>query len=589
MQAPGPGAPPYITFRHLKRLLTCQPYFVWHPRPTPLEVDNEAEEFSFWQIAFDDELPPSYAALVKSGYTKVAQFFVDYIQIQANQLGRKVLVINNHHPLSAWHQTRAALDDPAVDWIVNPVFISEDLLVKSTLYRKEVAQVSALVHSTKTKLNNYIQAYFETKVLDRLGVPLRNYSFFTYDNQSSYPVAPALKFSESIYCWTQKAGPSRTTKVSVAAQAGGPILPKVRSGRIVDARGPRAALGLPQAFEWYIDQIRAARTQTTRPLVISAADLTPWGENPHFNTLIPFAQLQLPPISGSLVKKRELLQLLHHEVDLATLARQKRSLKLILAATNVVDYVKLRVALQPFQTQVCTWYDFEGFAMPFVVLAHTKPHQQLVFQVSVIQTRAGQLGRSTNLVFDPQHLSHRDFQALVDAIYDPTTTYYVVYNQSYETTRLREIRDQILYHHLSPAEYQIYAHKINHIIDHTFDLLDWFKISGSKTALPPLVLHQLHGFSSIKKLEDLITQSQLELPVMIKPYKTLVVQNGLMAMNKAIQRYLGTIGDREWAALATDLRAYCENDVRAMIMVYHFVAWIVANETNSAWTTALRL
>ena len=59
---------------------------------------------------------------------------------------------------------------------------------------------------------------------------------------------------------------------------------------------------------------------------------------------------------------------------------------------------------------------------------------------------------------------------------------------------------------------------------------------------------------------------------MIKPYKTLVVQNGLMAMNKAIQRYLGTIGDREWAALATDLRAYCENDVRAMIMVYHFVA-----------------
>lgn len=80
------------------------------------------------------------------------------------------------------------------------MFISEDLLVKSTLYRKEVAQVSALVHSTKTKLNNYIQAYFETKVLDRLGVPLRNYSFFTYDNQSSYPVAPALKFSESIYC-----------------------------------------------------------------------------------------------------------------------------------------------------------------------------------------------------------------------------------------------------------------------------------------------------------------------------------------------------------------------------------------------------
>lgn len=32
---------------------------------------------------------------------------------------------------------------------------------------------------------------------------------------------------------------------------------------------------------------------------------------------------------------------------------------------------------------------------------------------------------------------------------------------------------------------------------------------------------------------------------MIKPYKSLAVQNGLMAMNKAMQRYLNTIGDQE--------------------------------------------
>jgi hypothetical protein len=43
-----------------------------------------------------------------------------------------------------------------------------------------------------------------------------------------------------------------------------------------------------------------------------------------------------------------------------------------------------------------------------------------------------------------------------------------------------------------------------------------------------------------------------------------------MAMSKAIDRRLGGIGDIEWDETVKDLRKYCENDVKAMIMVYHF-------------------
>ena len=62
---------------------------------------------------------------------------------------------------------------------------------------------------------------------------------------------------------------------------------------------------------------------------------------------------------------------------------------------------------------------------------------------------------------------------------------------------------------------------------------------------------------------------------MIKPYKSLEVQNGLMAMNKAIQRYLDAIGNKEWNDVSKQLKAYCENDVKAMIMVYHFVLFLL--------------
>ena len=61
-----------------------------------------------------------------------------------------------------------------------------------------------------------------------------------------------------------------------------------------------------------------------------------------------------------------------------------------------------------------------------------------------------------------------------------------------------------------------------------------------------------------------------------------------MAMNKAMQRYLNTIGDQEWKANVKMLKEYCENDVKAMIMVYYFICWLVDHEANDEWLFLLK-
>ncbi|MGL5205020.1 MAG: DUF2779 domain-containing protein, partial [Metamycoplasmataceae bacterium] len=120
-----------------------------------------------------------------------------------------------------------------------------------------------------------------------------------------------------------------------------------------------------------------------------------------------------------------------------------------------------------------------------------------------------------------------------------------------------------------------YNSKIREIIEKTIDLLELFKVTSINGDLPPIFLWELYGFSSIKTIEKYITKKGYELKVMIEPYSELDVKNGLMAMSKAIDRNLGGIGNKEWLETQEQLKKYCENDVKAMLMVYHFATKIL--------------
>ncbi|MHA0272859.1 hypothetical protein ACXYFN_02350 [Mycoplasma sp. 48589B] len=82
-------------------------------------------------------------------------------------------------------------------------------------------------------------------------------------------------------------------------------------------------------------------------------------------------------------------------------------------------------------------------------------------------------------------------------------------------------------------------------------------------------------YYSIKKIEKYITHLGLRLKTLITPYADLEIQKGTMAMEKAMQRNAGIIGDNLWNEMTVPaLKMYCENDVKAMIMVYELIMYL---------------
>jgi hypothetical protein len=69
-------------------------------------------------------------------------------------------------------------------------------------------------------------------------------------------------------------------------------------------------------------------------------------------------------------------------------------------------------------------------------MAFTLPYQQLIFQVSVIKTVEDKITDINNIVIDPKNIKYTDFFGIIDAIYAEEADAYVVYNKSYENSKL---------------------------------------------------------------------------------------------------------------------------------------------------------
>lgn len=581
-----------ITYKHLEKLLTCQEYFVWNSKINnyfnSLEFEEEQSngELSMWELISDFDLEElddyEFIEVIKNGYDKVNQLFLKQIKERAKIENKEILVINEKSNEIAYKKTIESLNNEKIDWIINPIFIYDDLIVRFSIYDRKNKKAYSLIHGSKTKLKNYIKAYFDFNVLKKIGIELNEYYFYTYDNKYSYDKKDDLKFNYSKYCWTQKTGPGKDIKQTIeenAAQMS--IIDKIKSGHIqVKISKPKnkpekvnLKLSLYiEDFDRYVNEIRLAKN-IDKFNEISYKDLTEWGENPNFTELFPYEKIGIEHVCGYLLKKRNLLSILNYEKPLSYYKSKRTSLKLVIDKQNHFDFDIVKDYISRIKNTKCVWYDFEGFSMPYVIHPFTKPYQQLIFQVSIIKTNKEQIiGESNNIVYDPKNLSINDFKNTIDSIYLFEADHYIVFNQSYEIPKLHNMVK--ILSDMNDPDHLEYERKVNEIKEKTIDLLDLFKVKNSDTEIPPIFLHKLLGFSSIKKIEKLITSSKLKLEVMITPYKELEVQNGLMAMNKAIQRYVGAIGDLEWEKTKNNLAKYCENDVRAMIMVYYFAKMI---------------
>ncbi|TDV22852.1 uncharacterized protein DUF2779 [Mycoplasmopsis mustelae] len=275
------------------------------------------------------------------------------------------------------------------------------------------------------------------------------------------------------------------------------------------------------------------------------------------------------------------------------------------------------INLHQKDAKVC-WYDYEGFSDLYPPLDGIAPYNQVVNQVSVIITQNGVEISCENIVLDTKDLTIKGLVEVIEAIYANKCDSYVVYNKTYENTRNKEIAKLVENTYKKDPDFRAWLdQKYNNLNDfiikivwinnNTIDLADCFSaknrqnvnvndfgsftevnnelklvenkkdfIKNNLTVFKKLInINFLKYYFSIKKIEKYITHMNLNLKHKIIPYNELIIQKGTMAMEEAILRYLGATNDIVWINnIVPNLKKYCENDVRAMIMVYDFIMYL---------------
>lgn len=219
------------------------------------------------------------------------------------------------------------------------------------------------------------------------------------------------------------------------------------------------------------------------------------------------------------------------------------------------------------------YFDFETINTAIRSIDNSFPFTQVVTQCSILKMKGTkELSKCDNLICDPKHIDIEWYKKIIDSLYTSDNlidkTSYIVYNKSFEDSRLKEI-----YEYLDNN----YRNKITKIRNNIIDLADLFKISSKNGFL--IFIKKLYGFYSIKKVLPLIEKNEPKLFNISKceNYNNLDISNGKVCQEKTTLRFFNAITDLEWAEVSLNLQKYCENDVRAMLAIELYVRSICMN------------
>jgi len=199
-------------------------------------------------------------------------------------------------------------------------------------------------------------------------------------------------------------------------------------------------------------------------------------------------------------------------------------------------------------TSPLTFMDFETMMPPVPLYDGCYPYMHLLFQYCIIQRKNLSCEYETKeFIAKPNRDPRRDFieNLLSDLNVQGTI---LVYNESFEKTRLRELGEQ----------FPEYAEAITNVIDRIKDLSIPFK---EKYYYHP----DFNGRYSIKVV----------LPVLIPDlnYNQLAIQNGAMAMEQYALLNNSTPEINNY--IIKSLREYCYMDVLAMVKIYEALQKLV--------------
>lgn len=222
------------------------------------------------------------------------------------------------------------------------------------------------------------------------------------------------------------------------------------------------------------------------------------------------------------------------------------------------------------------YFDFETISSSIRPIDNCLPFMQVVTQCSIIVDN-GKLSldelECNNMFFDPTNINVEQYKSMIDNLYHGPEYSYVVYNKTFESLRLKEIRTMI--------NDNTYSEKITTIINNMFDLADFFMYKKDFSCIP-IFIKELYGYYSIKKVLPFVQKNYNDLYIATncKDYKDLEISNGLICQNLTTLHFLKKDGNNnQWLDTMNNMKIYCENDVRAMIAVELFIKHI-SSTTN---------
>ncbi|AAT27793.1 DUF2779 domain-containing protein [[Mycoplasma] mobile] len=563
-----------IYLKNFKRLLTSQAFFVWNDLEIPSAntdlldtMDDEENTDSIWEIFLNPE-DTRNIDITANIYKKLEEAAFDFL---SNKFNKNEVFINTETEIEvALKKTLDAIQDEKMKLIINPVFKYKNAVAKIAFYDKQNKKIGAIKFTTSTKLSDYIKAFYDFSIATAF-FEIKQYSLIILNYKDNY-LKNEIDFHETFYANTTKT--KRSSKKDIfyfekKLRSSGESDESETIYEKISSRMIKKNLDF-MPFDLYLSQINQALEIKNR-LPLNQDDNTDWGENPFLKELIKLDCPKYSDFSGKVISKNEIISNNPKESKIRRDIEENRDEIRFAEIENVIKSLKEKNAR-------IIWYDFESYSLPYSAIDNYLPYKQIPFQLSIIETLNDKIISKNNLVYDPLNYTNENFIEIINTIYSKKADSYVVYNKSYENTRLKEMCEN-----LKTTKNKLFGNveklndlnkRIEYIISKTVDLAELFIPKVDQT---PIFLSELKGFYSIKKIEKYITKNQIKLKNNIVPYSTLEVKDGLMAMKLGIKRSLNIIGNEEWKKEKENLKKYCENDVRAMLMVYDFAIYMQNN------------
>lgn len=232
------------------------------------------------------------------------------------------------------------------------------------------------------------------------------------------------------------------------------------------------------------------------------------------------------------------------------------------------------------------YFDFESINTAIRAVDNSTPFLQAITQCSIIKDHNDGTPISEvqclNMCRHPRKIDIPWMKEVIDNLYEGPNYSYVVFNKSFEKTRLKEMAEFI-------GETEYY-NKVQCINDNIVDLAEWYNYKGKKLDSNnpkspkikcPIIVKQLHGFYSIKKVLPLVNMYN---PNIYKETKCvsyidglLTVHNGSECQTETTKYFFEIPTEMPWKQFLASIECYCENDVRAMIAVEYLAKDIAKN------------